>query len=75
MFQLDFNFSLFSVFISCGFLSPTNYGKTIRFLKVSEFYAGLWYALKWCPLVTLDLLIPLGAPQVTRVILVGHIMS
>jgi hypothetical protein len=26
----------------------------------------------WCTLVTLDLLITLGAPQVTQVILVGH---
>ncbi len=29
----------------------------------------LWYASIWCALVTLDLLITLGAPQV---ILVGH---
>ncbi len=32
----------------------------------------LWYASIWCALVKLDLLITLGAPQVTRVNLVGH---
>jgi hypothetical protein len=40
-----------------------------------QLYQPLWYASIWCALVTLDLLITLGAPQVTRVILVGHIVD
>jgi hypothetical protein len=48
--------------------------KLFDFLKFRYSMPGqpLWYASIWCTMVTLNLLITLGAPQVTRVILVGH---